>query len=114
MASAAAIATRKIFDDEQLVERAAKMTPKFLQALYAMQDLAVVTDIRGFGMLGGIDLAPLDKPGARGLQVMQELYDAGCMVKLTGDCVLISPPLVCEDKHIDEIFTKLRGVLAKH
>jgi adenosylmethionine-8-amino-7-oxononanoate aminotransferase len=45
---------------------------------------------------------------------MQELYDSGCMVKLTGDCVLISPPLVCEENHLDEIFTKLRGVLAKH
>jgi beta-alanine--pyruvate transaminase len=55
-----------------------------------------------------------ENPGARGLQVMQELYDAGCMVKLTGDCVLVSPPLISEEKHLDEIFTKLRGVLAKH
>ena len=32
---------------------------------------------------------------------------------MTGDCALGSPPLVCEEKHLDEIFTKLRGVLAK-
>ncbi len=114
VASAAAIATRNIFEEEQLVERAAKMTPKFLEALYSLKDLSVVTDIRGYGMIGGIDLATKDKPGVRGMQVMQELYDAGAMVKMTGDCALISPPLVCEDQHIDEIFTKLRGVLAKH
>jgi adenosylmethionine-8-amino-7-oxononanoate aminotransferase len=36
------------------------------------------------------------------------------MVKMTGDSALVSPPLVAEDQHIDEIFTKLRGVLAKH
>ena len=114
VASAAALATRNIFEEEQLVERAAKMSPTFLEALYSLQDLPVVTDIRGYGLLGGVDLAPLDKPGARGLQVMQELYAAGCMVKLTGDCALVSPPLVCEAQHIDEIFTKLRGVLAKH
>jgi beta-alanine--pyruvate transaminase len=65
-------------------------------------------------MLGGIDLAPKDAPGLRGLAVMQQLYDAGLMVKLTGDCVLVSPPFVSEDKHIDELFTKLRDVLKTH
>jgi beta-alanine--pyruvate transaminase len=64
-------------------------------------------------MIGGIDLAPSSAPGVRGLQVMQQLYDAGCMVKMTGDCALVSPPLACEEKHLDEIFTKLRGVLAQ-
>jgi len=113
VASAAAIATRDIFEQEQLVERAAKMTPRFLEALYALKDLAIVTDIRGYGMIGGVDLAPLAKPGGRGMKVMQDLWDAGCMVKMTGDCALVSPPLVAEDKHLDEIFTKLRGVLAK-
>ncbi len=113
VASAAAIATRDIFEQEQLVERAGKMAPKFLDALYSMKDLDIVVDIRGYGMVGGIDLAPLNQPGGRGLKVMQELWDAGCMVKMTGDCALVSPPLVCEDKHLDEIFTKLRGVLAK-
>ena len=113
VASAAALATRDIFEQEQLVERAAKMSPKFLEALYALKDLAIVTDIRGYGMLGGVDLAPLAQPGGRGMKVMQELYDAGCMVKMTGDCALVSPPLVAEEKHLDEIFTKLRGVLAK-
>ena len=33
------------------------MSPKFLEALYALKDLAIVTDIRGYGMIGGIDLA---------------------------------------------------------
>src|SRR3546814_6795545 len=53
VASAAAIATRDIFEQEQLVERAAKMSPKFLEALYSLKDLEIVTDIRGYGMIGG-------------------------------------------------------------
>ncbi|MFQ5773169.1 MAG: aspartate aminotransferase family protein [Kiloniellaceae bacterium] len=114
VATAAAISTRDIFEREQLVERAARMSPSFLEALYALQDLAVVTDIRGYGMLGGIDLAPKDAPGLRGLAVTQQLYDAGLIVKLTGDTVLVSPPLICEERHIDELFTKLREVLKTH
>ena len=114
VAATAALVTRDIFDDEKLVEHSAKMSPKFLEALYSLQDLPVVTDIRGYGLLGGIDLAPLEAPGLRGLTVTQQLFDAGLVVKLTGDCVLVSPPLICEDKHIDELFTKLRGVLQTH
>jgi len=111
VATAAALVTRDIFDRENLVERAAKMTPKFLDALYSLEDLPVVTDIRGYGLLGGVDLAPLEGPGLRGLKVLQELYDAGLMVKLTGDAVLVSPPLIAEESHFDELFSKLRDVL---
>ena len=114
VASAAGLATRDIFEKEDLVGRAANMAPAFQEALYAMKDLPVVTDIRGYGLLGALDLAPMEAPGRRGLAVTQELYDAGLIIKLTGDCALISPPLVCEQQHIDEIFTKLRDVLAKH
>ncbi len=114
VAAVAALVTRDIFEEEQLVERAAKMAPKFLEMLYSFKDLPVVTDIRGYGLLGGIDLAPMEAPGLRGLAVMQQLYDAGLMVKMTGDSVLVSPPLVSEDKHLDEIFTKLREVLKAH
>ncbi len=114
VAAAAALATRDIFEEEGLVENAAKMSPKFIEALYSLGDLPIATDVRGYGLLGGVDLAPADKPGARGYAIMKELYEAGVMVKLTGDCILFSPPLVCEEKHIDEIFTKVRGVLLKH
>ena len=114
-AAAAGLATRDIFRDEKLVERAEKMTPKFLDALFSLKDIPVVTNIRGYGMLGTADLAPLEgTPGKRGGQAVQELYEAGVMTKLTGDSVLVSPPLICEAQHIDEIFTKIRSVLSKH
>lgn len=114
VASAAGLATRDIFEQEGLVERAAKMSPAFLDALFSMRDVPVVTNIRGYGLLGALDLAPKETPGARGLAVLQELYDAGLMIKLTGDCALFSPPLVMEEGHLDEMFTKARGVLTKH
>ncbi len=110
-ATAAALATRDIFEQEDLVARAAELSPRFLEALYGLRDLPVVTDIRGYGLLGGVDLAPGDSPGGRGLAVLQELYTAGLLVKVTGDCVLISPPLIFTPAQIDELFDKLRGVL---
>ena len=115
VASAAALATRDIFAEEGLVERAAKMTSSFLDGLFSMKDIPVVTNIRGYGMLGALDLAPLDgTPGARGGRAVQEFYEAGVMTKLTGDVALVSPPLIAEESHIDELFTKMRSVLSKH
>ena len=59
-------------------------------------------------MLGGIDIAMRDKPGKSGYQVYKECYNAGLNLKPTGDALIIAPPFICEKKHLDEIFDKLR------
>jgi beta-alanine--pyruvate transaminase len=110
-ATAAALATRDIFEREDLVGRAGRTSPAFLDAVFSLRDLPVVTDIRGYGLLAAIDLAPLEAPGQRGSGVLQGLYDAGLVVKVTGDVILLAPPLVCETAHIDEMISKLRQVL---
>ncbi len=114
VACAASHAALTIYQEEGLFERAAKMAPRLLEAVYSLKDLPVVTDIRGYGLLAGIDVAPLNGPGQRGLVLTQELFAVGLMTKVTGDCILVSPPLVCEEKHIDEMVDKLRGVLKHH
>ncbi|HEX9770048.1 MAG TPA: aminotransferase class III-fold pyridoxal phosphate-dependent enzyme, partial [Kiloniellales bacterium] len=114
VASAAGLATRDIFEAEKLVERAAAMSPKFLEGLFALRDLAVVTDIRGYGLFGTLDLAPKDRPGQRGYQLIQQLFDAGLIIKMTGDSMLVAPPFICEDKHLDELFGKIRAALKAH
>ena len=53
------------------------------------------------------------KAGNRGRDVTQEFFDAGLVIKMTGDALLLSPPFISEDKHMDELFTKVRTVLAK-
>jgi beta-alanine--pyruvate transaminase len=90
-ATAAALATRDIFEQEDLVGRAGRMAPAFLDAAFSLRDLPVVTDIRGYGLLAAIDLAPLDAPGQRGSAVLQALYDAGLIVKVTGDVQQAAP-----------------------
>ena len=113
-ASAASHAALTIYEKEGLYDRAAAMSPLFLEAVASLRDLPVVTNARGYGMLAGIDLAPLDSPGARGYRAVQEFYEAGLMTKLTGDTLLLSPPLVCEEAHVHEMTDKLRAVLKTH
>ena len=115
VAAAAGLATRDIFEEEDLVGNAARMTPKFKDHCASLADLAIVKQIRTYGLLAGIDVEPLDgTPGKRGVSLVQEFYDEGVMTKLTGDCLLLSPPLIVNEGHLDEIFTKVRNVLQRY
>ena len=111
VACAASLAALGIYEKEGLFERAHRMAPYFLEAVFSLQDLDLVTDIRGFGLLAGIDLAPGKAPGARGYDALQRFYEAGLMVKMTGDCVILSPPLIIENSEIDFMVDTLLKVI---
>jgi beta-alanine--pyruvate transaminase len=111
-ACAAGLATLDIYRDEALFERGAALSPYFLDALWSLKDLPVVSDIRGYGLLAGIDVPAVGAPGKRGHALQKRLFDNGLHVKATGDTVLIAPPLIAERQHIDAIVDCLRKTLA--
>ncbi len=111
-ACAAGIAALEIYEREGLFDRSKKLETHFLDLLFGLQDLSVVTDIRGIGLLAAVDLAPDGSPGVRGYQAVRDFYNAGVFVKMTADSVLIAPPFVSEEADIDQMFEIIRGVLA--
>lgn len=112
-ACAAALATLDIYEQERLFDRAAAMSGYFLDAVFGLCDLPLVTDIRGYGMLAGIDLAPGRTPGKRGYEIQRRLFDAGLHVKATGDALIVAPALIAQQRHIDDICGLLREVLVR-
>jgi beta-alanine--pyruvate transaminase len=112
-ACAAGIATMEIYERERLFERAAELSPYFLDAMFSLRDVPAITDIRGFGLMAGLDVAPDGAPGVRGFQAQKALYEAGLHVKFTGDAAIVAPPLVSERSHIDRVVEILREVLAR-
>ncbi len=110
MAAAAGLAALGIYEKEGLFERAGTLAPYFLDAVFSLQDMEIVTDIRGFGLLAGLDLEPHPAPGIRGYEALNRLYEKGLMVKMTGDCVILSPPLIISESEIDFMVDTLREV----
>jgi beta-alanine--pyruvate transaminase len=110
-ACAAGLAMMDIFAGEHLIERAAAMSPRFIEAMHSLADCPGVIDIRTVGMMAGIEVAPVGTPGARGHELQKRLYDRGLNLKSTGETLIVAPPLVAEDRHIEEIVGKLREVL---
>ncbi len=109
---AAGLATLDIYEKEGLFAKSAAMSEYFLDMVYDMQDLEIVTDIRGFGMLAGIDISTGEAPGVAGARAMKKMFASGLHAKFTGDCALIAPPLIAEKSDIDVIGGILRDVLA--
>ena len=110
-ACAAGLATQQIYEDEDLFGRADEMSEYFLDAMWTLKDLDIVTDIRGMGMLVGVDVAPDGAPGARGTRIQKRLFWNGMHVKFTGDCGIVAPQFIAEKSHIDEMVEKLAKTL---
>ncbi|MEX2450599.1 MAG: aminotransferase class III-fold pyridoxal phosphate-dependent enzyme [Rhodospirillales bacterium] len=110
-ACAAGLATLDIFEKDKLFDKAAALSEPFLNAAFALRDIPLVTDIRGYGLIAGFDVAPGSMPGGRGIHVQKKLYNAGVHIKFTGDCGIVAPPFIATPADIEEIFGIIRDVL---
>jgi beta-alanine--pyruvate transaminase len=111
---AAALAMMDIFEREDLIGRAAAMSPYFIEAIHSLRDLPCLVDIRSIGMMAALELSPAGQPpGARGHEAQKALYDANLNLKSTGDSLIIAPPFIAETAHIDRIVSTLRDVLSR-
>ena len=113
LACAAALATLDIYRDEDLFKAAQRHEQYWEERLHALQGLPNLIDIRNFGLIGAIELAP--RPGAvgaRGYEVFtRAFYDHDLLVRATGDVIAMSPPLILQREHIDQIFDRLERAL---
>ena len=105
---AAGLAMQDIIEKENLFQRAKDMSPYFLDGLFSLKDIDGIVDIRGYGMMGGIDIRMDERLGKAGYACFKSLFANGLSLKATGDCLIVAPPFICEKKHIDEIIEKLR------
>ena len=110
-ACAAGIAAQKIYQDENLFERAANMSNYFLDAIWSLRDHPLVHDLRGYGLMAGIEIKHDGVPGRRGTKLQKEMFWNGLHVKFTGDNAIVAPAFIAEKNHIDEIIEKFRKTL---
>lgn len=110
-ACAAGIATLDIYARENLFERAAELSGHFLDQVFALRDVTLIDDIRGVGLIAGIDIKPGRAPGQRGTALQKQLFWNGLHLKFTGDSAIFAPPFVAEPSHIEEMCAILRATL---
>jgi beta-alanine--pyruvate transaminase len=111
VACAAGLATLKIYREEDTFARVRELAPSFLAQIAAFRELPYVTDTRGFGLLGAIDLEPEAQPGARGFRIMCQAFEAGLVLRVAGDTLILAPPYVATAEQIAEMVDMLRKVV---
>ncbi len=111
---AAALAVQDIFEKEDIFNRVKGMVSYFQESIFSLKDLDSVANIRGQGLMAGIDMKLNTKPGRAGFETFKACYEAGVNFKATGDCLIIAPQFICEKKHIDEIIDKLRTGISNY
>ena len=109
LACAAALAALDVYRDENLFERARMLEPKWCDALMSLKGLPNVLDIRCLGLTGAVDLAAsAEGPGARGYAALEySFHEADIMMRLSGDTIELTPPLIISENQIDEIIDKM-------
>ena len=112
VACAAALATLDVYRDEGVFENAAELAPYWAEGVHSLKGLPNVIDIRTIGMMAAVELASRPAaPAERAFDAMLSGYETGIMLRITGDTIAMSPPLVLTRAHVDEIVERLGAVL---
>ena len=114
---AAGMGTLSLYEEEGLMERIEreKLASYFEEGLHSLRDMPNVKDIRNIGFMGALELEPGSKPGERGFTLFERCFhEKDLLIRVTGDTIAFSPPLIAEKSHIDEIFGKMSDALREY
>jgi adenosylmethionine-8-amino-7-oxononanoate aminotransferase len=116
VACAAALASWDIIEKEELLDRVLEIGPYFQQQLQTLQDIPLVGNVRGEGLMAAVEMTIegrneldlLEKDYAIGEMVDQHCQKLGLLVRPFINICIISPPLIINKKQVDELVSILR------
>ena len=112
LAAAAGCATLDVYAEDDLFNRARSLEDMFADALHSLKDEPYVIDIRNFGLIGAVELTPIEgQPTARAMGIFRDCFDKGLIIRTTGDTVAFSPPLIVKETQIEETVETIRASL---
>ena len=114
VACAAGLATLEIYAEEGLLTRGAELAEHWQNALHSLEGAPNVIDIRNLGLVGAIELSSREGAvGARAYDVFVDCFKKGLLIRVTGDVIALSPPLIVEKEQIDTIVSMIGDALKR-
>ncbi|MBM20931.1 MAG: aspartate aminotransferase family protein [Stappia sp.] len=112
VACAAGLATLDIYANEGLLTRATELETLWSDTMHALRGEPHVIDVRTIGLVAGIELAPrAGQVGARGYEVFTRCFEEGVLIRVTGDIIALSPPLIVEPGEVARMAECVRDAL---
>lgn len=111
-AAASGIATLDIYAEEGLLTRVSEIADDWQEAIHSLKSCKNVIDIRTIGLIGGIELSSREGAvGARAYDVFVDCFNKGLLIRVTGDIIALSPPLIVNQQEIEDIVSILGDAL---
>jgi beta-alanine--pyruvate transaminase len=113
VAAAAGIATMDVYKEEGTFEQAKALEQHFEDLLHSFKGHKHVIDIRNFGLMGCIEMAPREgAPGARGGEAHKKCFwEENLVIRNGMDILQFSPFLNSDPDEMEQSFAKIRRVL---
>ena len=113
VAAAAGLAVQNVYDEEGTFAQSRELERPFEELLHSFADHDKVIDVRNFGLMGAIELAPRDgAPGARGLEVHKKCFwDEHLVVRNGMDVLQFSPFLNAKLDEMEQSFAAIKRVI---
>jgi beta-alanine--pyruvate transaminase len=114
LAVAAGRATLDLYRDEGLFGRAAELEPHWEAAVHSLRGEPHVKDVRNLGLVAGIELESRPgQAGQRATEVFRTCFDEGLLIRVTGEIIALSPPLIISPAEIDQTVQMIADVLRR-
>ncbi len=110
VSAAVAVETLKIYEERNILSHVSEVTPIFQNGLRRFEDHPLVGEVRGVGLIAGIELvgdkatkAPFDAAAGVGALAAAKAQDHGLILRALGDTLALCPPLVITPTEVDEL-----------
>ncbi len=104
VACAAALASLDILENDNLISRAKDMSPIFENALHSLKGTRYITDIRNYGLAGGLQIESYPgEPARRPHEIAMKCWEKGFYVRYGGDTIQLGLPFIVEPEEIDRV-----------
>jgi 4-aminobutyrate--pyruvate transaminase len=117
-ACAVALESLDIFEERDLIGHVRRIGPRLLDGLRPLADHPLVGEVRGVGLVAGVELTPdqatratFDPPGTAGALFVQKAQGHGLIVRNLQDTVAVCPPLIITEAELDELLRRFRRAL---
>jgi beta-alanine--pyruvate transaminase len=112
LACAAGIGTLDTYAEEDLLTRATSLEKYWEDGAHSLKGARHVIDVRNCGLIAAIELEPrAGASGRRAYEAFVKAFELGVLIRVTGDIIALSPPLIIEKPQIDRLFQSVREVL---
>ena len=112
LACAAAQATLDLYAEEGLFDHAHSLAGYWEDAVHSLKGFPHVIDIRNLGLVAGIELESRpNQVGSRAYDCLVQCFENGLLIRTAGDIIALSPPLIIQKQHIDQMIEMLGLVL---